>query len=141
MMADSLEKQTRGDKKTFQRSKTFGRFITILLFALMTSILLTASQITITGQYVDKKENPIAGASVEYFSNSIKLDNAITDANGHFTLQIASVGIDDEPFPEQFHLSQNYPNPFNPETRIHCSIPSPASLTLYNIRGQLVDRI
>jgi len=117
------------------------KHIRCAIILLMASVILHAGQITITGQYVDKKSNPIAGASVEYFANIAQLDSTNTDDNGNFTLNIQTVNIVAEAIPEKFSLSQNYPNPFNPETRIQCSIPNPASLTFYNIRGQLVDQI
>lgn len=42
--------------------------------------------------------------------------------------------------PNRFALLQNYPNPFNPETIIKYQLaaPSPVSLKIYNLRGQLV---
>ena len=42
--------------------------------------------------------------------------------------------------PLQFELSQNYPNPFNPVTTIRYSLttPSPVTVRVYNIAGQLV---
>jgi hypothetical protein len=45
--------------------------------------------------------------------------------------------------PSTFGLSQNYPNPFNPTTTILFSLaePSDYSLTIYNITGQVVDRM
>ena len=52
------------------------------------------------------------------------------------------MSIDKLAIPVEFSLSQNYPNPFNPET-ILFSIPNPSniSLTLYDVRGIMVDKI
>jgi len=114
------------------------RFAVLLLLA---SIILHAGQITITGQYLDKKNNPIAGASVEYFANIAQLDSTSTDENGNFMLTINTVGIETETLPDRFYLGQNYPNPFNPETHITVDTPYPATMTIFNIRGQYVDKI
>lgn len=65
-------------------------------------------------------------------------------SDGVFTL-----GVDDgthiEPaysgaLPSDFRLEQNNPNPFNPNTTIRFSLPEPSrvTLTIYNLRGQLV---
>ncbi len=112
----------------------------IVLF-LLASVILTADQITITGTYLDKKNNPIAGASVEYFSNIIQLDSTTTNESGIFYLHINTVGIETETLPDRFQLGRNYPNPFNPETCIPVSAPYPVTLSLFNIRGQLIDKI
>jgi hypothetical protein len=42
--------------------------------------------------------------------------------------------------PTEFSLDQNHPNPFNPETNIGYALPkgSRVTLTIYNVRGQLV---
>ncbi len=47
------------------------------------------------------------------------------------------------PQPQKTELSRNYPNPFNPETNIEFSISEEAeiSLSIYNIRGQLVKTL
>jgi len=115
-----------------------GRVVTL---SLLLSSLLVAGQITITGQYVDKKNNPIVGASVEYFANIAQLDSTSTDENGNFMLTINTVGIETEALPDRFYLGQNYPNPFNPETHITVETPYPATMTIFNIRGQFVDKI
>ncbi len=45
--------------------------------------------------------------------------------------------------PQLHSLSQNYPNPFNPATKITFALARDAltSLTIYNIKGQLVDTV
>ena len=45
--------------------------------------------------------------------------------------------------PDKFHLQQNYPNPFNPTTNIKFSVPilAPISISIYNIKGELVERL
>jgi hypothetical protein len=48
-----------------------------------------------------------------------------------------------ETIPNQFVLHSNYPNPFNPTTKIRYSISSASevSLSIYNIRGELVNKL
>jgi len=129
----------RNDKTGFYTlAKQWLVFIVAIQFL---PLILTADQITITGNYLDRKSNPIVGASVKYFSNIAQLDSSGTDDNGYFTLNIQTVGIEAETLPNRFHLGQNYPNPFNPETRIPVATPYPVTLSLFNIRGQLVDKI
>jgi flagellar hook assembly protein FlgD len=45
--------------------------------------------------------------------------------------------------PKETVLKQNYPNPFNPETWIPYELAkdSPVSIEIYNLRGQLVQRL
>jgi hypothetical protein len=53
---------------------------------------------------------------------------------------VATTADATERVPTNFTLSQNYPNPFNPSTRVTCSIPSAARVTLavYDMLGRLV---
>ncbi|MBU1873670.1 T9SS type A sorting domain-containing protein [bacterium] len=121
--------------------KRFWKIAFLTLLILLFGSLLIAGQITITGHYVDKKNNPIVDASVAYFANVVRLDSTNTDNYGKFSLNIQTVGIEPEHLPQQFSLSQNYPNPFNPETRIQCSTVSSATLSLFNLRGHLIDKV
>jgi hypothetical protein len=45
--------------------------------------------------------------------------------------------------PSSYTLRQNYPNPFNPETFIQFALPirQHVTLTLYNCKGEFVDRL
>lgn len=47
------------------------------------------------------------------------------------------------PVPETIALAQNYPNPFNPATTISYKLSQPdmVSLEIYNLQGQLVNRL
>lgn len=47
------------------------------------------------------------------------------------------------PAPETIALAQNYPNPFNPATTISYKLSQPdmVSLEIYNLQGQLVNRL
>jgi hypothetical protein len=56
--------------------------------------------------------------------------------------------VEEEPasVPAQFSLRQNYPNPFNPSTSIQYTVDSrqistPITLSIYNIKGQLVKTL
>jgi hypothetical protein len=53
---------------------------------------------------------------------------------------VATTADAPDPFPGGFLLSQNYPNPFNPSTRVTCSVPSAARVTLavYDLLGRHV---
>ena len=61
-----------------------------------------------------------------------------TDADGHFALPLASLGVAARP--QGFALGQNYPNPFNPSTIIpyQTSTASYVRLEVFNLLGQRV---
>ena len=54
-----------------------------------------------------------------------------------------ALDADDEPIPTVYNLYQNYPNPFNKSTKIMFALPQAGKvkITVYNIRGQLVDEL
>jgi len=54
-----------------------------------------------------------------------------------------ALDADDEPIPTVYNLYQNYPNPFNKSTKIMFALPQSGKvkITVYNIRGQLVDEL
>ncbi|MBD3225750.1 MAG: DNRLRE domain-containing protein, partial [Caldithrix sp.] len=54
---------------------------------------------------------------------------------------VPSLAGDGAKVPQSMRLKQNYPNPFNATTTIRFSIPRQMSvtLTIYNVRGQMVD--
>lgn len=59
-----------------------------------------------------------------------------------FNAEVTTSVDEAEELPKDFGLEQNYPNPFNPETTIRFALPRPghATLSIYNITGQLVRK-
>jgi polyhydroxybutyrate depolymerase len=75
-------------------------------------------------------------ASVEIWTFFSRYDiNGSIDTEGVITVA--------EELPAGFELVQNHPNPFNPSTTIEYRLATPGqvSLSVYNIKGQLVDVI
>jgi len=87
-------------------------------------------------------------------------DNILRDASGYFIGQdeieykdgyvliqcpndVAEGEENNSTLPQSYQLSQNYPNPFNPITEISFALPqeSEVSLIIYNIKGQVVNRL
>lgn len=71
--------------------------------------------------------------------------NPITLSFQNGSISFVPLDVDEfEPgLPRHFSLKQNYPNPFNPATTIEYNLTRPAevALEIYNVAGQLVDRI
>ncbi|HHN48514.1 MAG TPA: hypothetical protein ENN08_06255 [Bacteroidales bacterium] len=103
----------------------------------------TQQLITIDGQYLDNKGNPITNADVEYFRDGTLMDDDITNANGQFELNVLVNGVGEEPiFQENKEpLSQNYPNPFLKQTIIDANIQHPGELNIYDVAGRKVAEL
>ncbi len=67
--------------------------------------------------------------------------NGFAPDMGALESDFAGVIPETGPLPESFDILSIYPNPFNSSTTITYSLPvqSPATLNIYNTRGQLVD--
>ena len=58
-------------------------------------------------------------------------------------IQIGTLNVENEGFPNEVSLKQNYPNPFNPTTTIdyYLSNPGNVNINIYDIHGKLVDNL
>jgi hypothetical protein len=56
-------------------------------------------------------------------------------------IQIGTLNVNNQGFPNEMSLKQNYPNPFNPTTTIDYYLSSPGSIAIkiYDIHGKLVS--
>ena len=98
------------------------------------------------GLHFNESVNNGGNASVD-----VVIANALHEVSDHlpvysdFVIDAGIVSTVDEgrAVPEAFVLQQNYPNPFNPATVIRFQLPvfSEVTLSLYNLRGQLVRRL
>lgn len=112
------------------------------VFLLVTTGLLSAETITVSGTYVDRQAAPIPEAQVHFYRDGTLQDSTRTDSTGHFTVSLTVVGVTSDPAIIQSpQLWQNYPNPFNPSTRFPLLIDAPGTVTIYNLRGQVVDQV
>jgi len=90
-----------------------------------------------------------AGTSDFNFFGHIELTDqggipySVSWTNG--TMTVIPTDVDDQgaPLPGKFTLLQNHPNPFNPTTTIAFTLDrmTDVSVTIFNISGQMVDRI
>jgi len=90
---------------------------------------------------------------VDYLDKSLKFCLVTDDSFGYKGVKINEVGAwggnsdfslsNEIVLPNKMSVSQNYPNPFNPVTEFNFSIskPSNISLSIYNIKGELADKI
>ena len=85
-------------------------------------------------QYVDANLHKI-----QFFGNT----GYIFGSNNSLLKFIDTDGINDNSLPHTTELYQNYPNPFNPTTEITFSLQDDefVVLSIYNIRGQLVNNL
>ena len=58
-------------------------------------------------------------------------------------IQIGTLNVNNEGFPNEISLKQNYPNPFNPTTTIDYYLSSPGNIAIkiYDIHGKLVNNL
>ncbi len=90
--------------------------------------------------------NPL-NADTKYYWHVMALDSLYTSAYSAADSFTTGTGllsvISNAGVPRKFSLGQNYPNPFNPSTDITFSLDRPGdmSLDIYNILGQLVNRV
>ena len=92
-------------------------------------------------------------SDIDYSDKSLRFCIVTDDSFGYKGVQINEVGAlsgssdfdlsNKISLPNKMSISQNQPNPFNPITEFKFSIskPSDISLDVYNLKGQLVDKI
>lgn len=86
-------------------------------------------------------------ADTKYFWRVMTLDSLFTSSYSQahsFTTGTGLLSVlSPAGVPRKFALEQNFPNPFNPSTEITFSLehPGDVSLDIYNILGQLVNRV
>jgi hypothetical protein len=106
------------------------------------------------GTEVIKYDNGVNGNQVWYYKLADwthywpkKKDNLGFTASeliwDFFSLKVKDTSIKQVTTLKDFTLEQNYPNPFNPETTISFTLKQAqqVSLTLYNLKGEMVERI
>lgn len=116
--------------------------LSLFLLSFMTPVM-QAETIQISGAYLDKKNNPIASANVDYYLyGNLLAASTLTGANGYFSLQITYTGMNPGiAGGNEFSLSQNKPNPFSADTWFDAAIPEAGSLSIYSMAGVEIAHI
>ena len=113
--------------------------IILLSNLLFVSVLIFGQTITISGQYLDKKQNPINNATVSYYQNGTSLvGSATTTADGTFTMQVNITSIAEN---NKVLIHPASPNPFNKFTSFSIKVTSPGQLSIINMKGEFIDGI
>ncbi|MFC2080490.1 hypothetical protein ACFLRQ_03340 [Bacteroidota bacterium] len=98
--------------------------------------------ITISGQYLDKKGNPISTATATYYKDGIEDPQpfGVTGQDGNFEIIHTIVGLDNQ-FGTAFQAGQNFPNPYQDKTNIPIRTTGPTDVVIYNTLGQAAEQI
>jgi len=86
----------------------------LVVLLVFTSVLLPAQTFHVSGQYFDKKQNPIDYALVGYYTQGgLLLDTTRSLPNGNFELTLDLTGIENHPSAKSPFIQLPYPNPFS----------------------------
>lgn len=90
------------------------------------------------GSYVDKKERPVAEATVTFITEEgVELTSAQTDAQGAFELDLEGLG---HPEAEVFRQAPA-PNPFRGACSFSLTLEREAVVSITDVNGRLIDKV
>ena len=95
---------------------------------------------------ISNEQNPVhTYTSDGIYTVSLFIETDIGVESSVYTedIQIGTLNVENEGFPNEVSLKQNYPNPFNPTTTIdyYLSNPGNVNINIYDIHGKLVDNL
>jgi len=115
----------------------------LLTLTIFLSIItqLSSQIIHVTGQYLDKKQNPIEQALVSYFAQGdLLLDSTRSLVDGSFDLELDLTGINTNRKSNDPFVKIPYPNPFNGLCNFSLSLDGKADIVISNMQGIMVDK-
>lgn len=94
---------------------------------------------TVSGQYLDKKDNAMANADVEVFNEGVAIGQGQTGEDGSFAVQALITDVE-EPgqLIQEDYLNFTGANPFNYETSFESTIKGRATARVVGLDGKLV---
>ena len=116
-------------------------FLLLLLIALLMPVRpmpVSDNTITVSGQYIDQKGNPITEATVAYLQAGLEAGSDVTDNEGNFSFHATLVGIKPIAIPYQDNFEIIGANPFTQETRFNAGVEEEGILSVFNMQGRLI---
>ncbi|MCF8233805.1 MAG: hypothetical protein K9G67_03230 [Bacteroidales bacterium] len=111
----------------------------ILFFIFTISLMqLSAQTVTLTGQYKDKKSNPIENAKAVYWYQGAAIDSVYTDAEGVFVLTVDKTFLEEA---SDYIIKQVYPNPFSEQCSFQVKVRGKAAILVTSLKGNQVDKL
>ncbi|MDZ7740656.1 MAG: hypothetical protein U5Q03_02610 [Bacteroidota bacterium] len=110
----------------------------ISLIFFITSLSVNTQTLTLTGQYKDKKSNPIENARAVYYYQGAAIDSVYTDEEGAFVLTVDKTFLEEA---SDYIIKQVHPNPFNEQCSFQVKVKEKATILVSSIKGNHVDKL
>lgn len=113
------------------------RIFLFLFICFIATLSVAQSTLHITGEYLDKQNNPLDNASIEYLlwgTNSI--GSTISSIDGSFDLLINLTSIEKA---DEIITQSAFPNPFNEHTSLSVNVPEKGKVIITDLYGTIVN--
>ena len=116
------------------------KIFTTLCIVVVSMAFAYAQSVTVSGNYYDRKGNPIEEAFIKYFYfDGLAADSTYSSSNGFFSLDVNTIVNIEENRSAIF--TKPYPNPFHHKVYCEFNISGFSVFHIYNNDGKVIDKV